>query len=130
MAWDKSKLPAGAVRGIDLWPAQALRPRAQAPEQPKASPMPGDNGFWFDDHQDVAPSEPKTAERNPKYSILGSQPGARRFSFEYAQLLTEGKDLKTEIVARTEECAEAGEQTDEKCNHGSGFIAPAPALIA
>jgi hypothetical protein len=97
MAWDKSKLPAGAVRGIDLWPAQALRPRAQAPEQPKASPMPGDNGFWFDDHQDVASSGPKTAEQNPKYSILGSQPGARRFSFEYAQLLTEGKDLKTEI---------------------------------
>ena len=47
----------------------------------------------------------------------------RLFSLEYAQLLTEGKDLKTEIVARTEECAEAGEKTDEKCNHGTGFIA-------
>ncbi len=47
----------------------------------------------------------------------------RLFSLEYAQLLTEGKDLKTEIVARTEECAEAGEKTVEKCNHGTGFIA-------
>ena len=30
-------------------------------------------------------------------------------SLEDAQLLTEGKDLKAEVVARTEECAEAGE---------------------
>src|SRR4029453_558045 len=28
-------------RGIDLWPAKALWARAKAPEQPKASPMPG-----------------------------------------------------------------------------------------
>ena len=45
------------------------------------------------------------------------------FSLEYAQLLTEGKDLETEVVARTEESAEAGEQSDEKWNHGTGFIA-------
>jgi hypothetical protein len=46
--------------------------------------------------------------------------------------LTEGKNLKREVVARTEESAEAGE--DKKWNHGTGFIAkepvPAPALIA
>src|SRR4030095_1700095 len=35
-------------RGIDLWPAKALWARAKAPEQPKASPMPGDNGFRFE----------------------------------------------------------------------------------
>jgi hypothetical protein len=40
MAWDKSKLPAGAARCIDLWPAQALRPQAKAAEQTKASAMP------------------------------------------------------------------------------------------
>ena len=38
----------------------------------------------------------------------------RLFSLEYAQLLTEGKDLKAEVVARTEECAEAGEEADKK----------------
>jgi hypothetical protein len=62
-------------------------------------------------------------EQNPKYSILDSQPSARLFSLEYAQLLTEGKNLKAEVVAGTEECAEAGEEADEKCNHESGFIA-------
>ena len=48
---------------------------------------------------------------------------ARNFSFEYAQLLTEGKDLETEVAAGTEESAEAGEAADEKWNHGPGFIA-------
>ena len=45
------------------------------------------------------------------------------FSLEYGQLLTEGKDLKAEVVARTEECAEAGEEADKKWNHEFGFIA-------
>ena len=107
--------------GIELWPARGLWLRPEAPEQTKASAMPGDHGFWFDDNQDVAPCRPKAAEQSPKYSILDSQPRVRLFSLEYTQLLTEGKNLKGEVVARTEECAEAGE--DEKWNHGSGFIA-------
>ena len=83
---------------------------------------------------DVVPCRPKAAKQNPKYSILGSQPRLRVFSPEYRQLLTEGKDLKTEIVARTEEWAEASEQTDKKCNqwdriYSTGSV-PAPALIA
>jgi hypothetical protein len=52
--------------GIDLWPTKALWARAQAPEQPKASAMPGDNGFWLDDDQDVPPCRPKAPEQNPK----------------------------------------------------------------
>ena len=84
--------------------------------------MPGDNGFWLNDDQDMAPCRPKTAEQNPKYSILGSQPRARNPSFKYAQLLTEGKDLETEAVAGTEESAEAGQEADQKWNHGPGFI--------
>jgi hypothetical protein len=84
--------------GIDLWPAQPLWPRAQVPEQPKASPMPGDNGFWFDNDQGPAPCRPKSAEQNPKYPILHSQPRTRSFSLEHAQLLTEGTDLETEVV--------------------------------
>ena len=45
------------------------------------------------------------------------------FPFEYAQLLTEGTDLKAEAGAGTEESAEAGEKADEKWNHEFGFIA-------
>jgi hypothetical protein len=47
----------------------------------------------------------------------------RLFTLEYAQLLTEGKDLEAEVVAGTEECAEAGKEVDEKWNHEPGFIA-------
>ena len=62
----RQSLDEGSNLGIDLWPAQALGPRSKAPEQPKASAMPGDNGFWFDNNQGVAPCGPKTAKQNPK----------------------------------------------------------------
>jgi hypothetical protein len=75
---------------IDLWPAKALWARVQAPEQSKASPMPGDNGFWFDDNEGDVPGRPQTAKQNPKYSILDSQSRVRPFSLEYAELLTQG----------------------------------------
>ena len=45
------------------------------------------------------------------------------FSLEYIQLLTESKNLKGEVVARTEECAQAGDEADKKWNHEFGFIA-------
>jgi hypothetical protein len=109
--------------GIDYWPAKALWPRAKAPEQPKASPMPDDHGLWFDDNQDAAPCRSKAAEQNPKYPILDSQPRARDLPFEYAHLLSEGQDLQAEVVAGTKESAEAGEQVEEKWNHETGFIA-------
>ena len=54
----RHSLDESSYLGIDLWPAQALGPRSKAPEQPKASPMPGDNGFWFDNSQGVAPCRP------------------------------------------------------------------------
>ncbi len=75
--------------------------------------MPGDNGFWFDDNQDVAPRRPKPPDQNPKHPILDSQPAARTFSLEYAQLLAKGEDLQTQTVTAidedAEECEEAGE---------------------
>jgi hypothetical protein len=45
--------------GIDLWSARALWARAQAPEQPKASPMPGDNGFWSNEGQRRPTRQPR-----------------------------------------------------------------------
>jgi hypothetical protein len=85
--------------------------------------MPGDHGFWFDNDEDLAPCRPKTPEQDPKDSILDSHPRARKSSLEYAQLLPQRNDLETEAVARTEESAEAGEEAEEKWNHGTGFIA-------
>jgi hypothetical protein len=72
--------------------------------------MPGDHGFWFDDNQDLAPCRPKAAEQDPKDSILDSQPGVRLFSPEDTQLLTQSKDLETEVAARAEESGKASQQ--------------------
>jgi hypothetical protein len=76
--------------------------------------MPGDNGFRFDDDQDVAPCGPETAEQNPEYSVFHSKPRVRMFSLEYAQLLPEDKDLQAETVTGTEKGIEEGEEADEK----------------
>jgi hypothetical protein len=51
------------------------------------------------------------------------QARARIFSLEHAHLLTEGTDLKTEVVAGTEEAAEAGEKPKGKWHHGTALIA-------
>jgi len=45
------------------------------------------------------------------------------FSLEHAQLLTEGTDLETEVVAGTEEAAGAGEKLKGKSHHGTGSTA-------
>jgi hypothetical protein len=50
--------------------------------------MPADNRFWLDNDQDISSCRAKSTEQNPKYSLLDSQPRARMFSFEHAQLLT------------------------------------------
>ena len=122
-----------AKLGMDLGPAPPLGARSKAPEQSKTSPMPSDHGLGFDDDQDVVPGRPEPAERYPKQPILDAQPRARILSLQYAELLAKGQDLEAEAVTGTEEGAEGGEETQEKWNHGLGFMAyesvPAPALI-
>ncbi len=112
--------------GIDLWPAKPLCPRSKAPEQSKAGPMPGHNGLGFDDDQNFVPRRPEAAEKHPKQPIPDAQPRTRILSLEYAELLTEGKDLKAETVAAAEKGAEAGEERTEEWHHGLGFIAYGP----
>ncbi len=57
---------------------------------------------------------------------------ARMFSLEYAQLLTEGKNLQAQTATGMEEGVEEGQDAAEKWDHGPGFIAkgfvPASAL--
>jgi hypothetical protein len=91
------------------------------PDQTKASPVPSDDGLWFDDDQSLAPSRLEPAERNPKHSILDSQSRARSFPLQYAQLLTESKDLKSETATGTGKSAEAVEELNHKCNHEQRF---------
>jgi len=43
-----------------------------------------------------------------------SEPRTGVFALQYAQLLAQGKDLKADVVPRTEIRAEAAEKADEK----------------
>ena len=83
----------GSNLGIELWPARALCTRSKAPEQTKASTMPGDDSLWLNNNQGIAPRRSEPTEQNPKYAILDLQSRARIFSLEHAQLLAESKDL-------------------------------------
>ena len=84
--------------------------------------MPGNNGFGFYDDKSIFPSRPKAVKQDPKQSIPSSQPGARVFSVEHAQLLPQGENFKTEIVSRTEKGTEKKEITDGMCDHRLGLI--------
>ena len=81
--------------------------------------MPGNNGFRFDGNQRIASCGPITAEKNPEYPISDSQLRTRMFSLEYAQLLTDGNDLRAEAVTRTEEALRKARAPTK-----NGIIAP------
>jgi hypothetical protein len=68
--------------------------------------MPTYNGFGFDNDKNIAPSRPKPPKQNPKQPIPDSQPRARVLSVKHTHLLTQSKNFKTEIAARTEKGTE------------------------
>ena len=84
--------------------------------------MPCNDGFWFDHDKSISPSWPKLVKQNPKRSVSGLQSKSRTLSVEYAQLLTKGKEFKTEIAAGTEKGGEKQEKAGEICEHERKFI--------
>jgi hypothetical protein len=59
----------------------------------------------------------KAEAAESEHPIPHSQPRARMFSLEHAQLLAKGKDLEAEVLAGTEGSADAGEESKAKWNH-------------
>ena len=49
----------------------AARSRSPAPEEAKASTVPTDHSFWFDDQEDSGPTRPKAAQGGPEQPIAG-----------------------------------------------------------
>jgi len=83
--------------------------------------MPADNGSRFDDYHNAAPIKPKPAKQNPKYSIPGTQMRAGMSSVQYAKLLAQGKNFKTEVIPRTEKHAKTGQNSKEQFDHEAAF---------
>jgi hypothetical protein len=67
--------------------------------------MPRNDRLRFDDNEDIT----RSAE-NPSYPVLDPQLRARMFSLENTKLLTEGEDLKTEVVTGTKVGAQEAEK--------------------
>jgi hypothetical protein len=93
----------------DLWPP-AVRTRPPAPVEAKPRPMPADDGFWFDDHEDIGPVGPDAAERGPKPSVARIQGRPRSLALQYCDLLAKSEDLQGDISDIT-----AGTKEDEEC---------------
>lgn len=79
--------------------------------------MPAHDGRKLYDQQDARPSGPQAAEGQPEQPIPLVQPGARVVGFADDHLLPQGGKLKSEVVPRTEECAEPGEESQEELGH-------------
>ena len=65
--------------------------------------MPADDGFWFDDQQDIGPAGPDAAERGPKQSIARTHGRPRSLALQYGDLLPERQDLKRNITPTAKE---------------------------
>jgi hypothetical protein len=76
--------------------------------------VPVANRFRFGDNQNISPRKPKGAEQDLNYAILNSQWGAGLYWLECAQLLTQGKDLDSAVVAGTQKSADACEKSKAK----------------
>ena len=112
----QTSIHASSNLGIDLWPAKALWPRSKAPEQTKASPMPGDNGFWFDNDQDIAPCRPKPAEQNPKHPIRPPKFRPPELSIQNGKLLAK-QVFQREVRTQPEGAWDQREQPQNRQNH-------------
>jgi hypothetical protein len=59
-------------------------------EQAETGTMPSHDIFGLDHDKGISPSRPKSVKKDPEQLISGSEPRARMFSVEHAQLLTQG----------------------------------------
>ena len=73
-----------------------------SPEQPKAFPVPADDGRSFDDKDAGLPVVPNGVQPGPEQSISGSQFRSLDGALENAELMAESEDLKLQRRAAPE----------------------------
>ena len=79
--------------------------------------MPSDDGFRFDDEQDIGPTRPKATECGPKQAVASflRRPGS--LAFEHGELLAESEDLKRGIGPCPEESPEGNQDGEQELKH-------------
>ena len=102
----------------DRWAPSSTVADFPRPEQPKARPMPGDDGFRFHDHQRGPPATSNPAQPNPEEPVGG---GKLRPSLggalEYADLMTQGQVLELQRGSRFQERREGRSQDWQHSEH-------------
>jgi len=94
---------------IDSAPAAT---RAQAPVEPEAGAMPADDGLGLDHDQRIGPARPKAPQSQPEQAVEVVQAGPWMFALEHGDLLAQGKNLQTKIMACAKERAQVGEERE------------------
>ena len=92
----------------------AMRPRFPTPIKPKSSPMPTDDRFRLDNHEDFGPAGPKAAERGPEEPVTGVQRWTRSLALEDGDLLAESQNLQGSIGSGTKESAHGGPEGNKE----------------
>ena len=56
--------------------------------------MPSDDGFGFDDEEDIGPAGPEATEDGPKEPVASVEGRPWALAFEHGDLLAESKDFQ------------------------------------
>ena len=93
-------------------------PHLPGPEQSKAGPMPGQDGFRLDDGQRCAPVAPEAGEADPQEAVAGGQ--FRTFcgeSLKHADLVAQGQVFELQRGTRTQNRRQDGKERRKKNKH-------------
>ena len=87
------------------------------PIKPKSSPMPTDDRFRLDNHEDFGPAGPKAAERGPEEPVTAVQGWTRSLALEDGDLLAESQDFQGGIDSGPEESAHGSPEGEQELKH-------------
>ena len=79
--------------------------------------VPSDDGFRFDNQEDIGPARPKAAESGSKHPVTGAQGRPWVLPFEDGDLLAESQDFECGLGASPEARAEGNHEREKKLEH-------------
>ena len=86
------------------------RSRAPSPVETETLAMPADDGFRFDEDEDVGPAGPDAVQGDPEEPVERVQRRPRPFPLENGELLSQGENFEGGVAAIAEEDADGGNE--------------------
>ena len=79
--------------------------------------MPPRYGFRLDNRQDLGPAPPEPSQEHPEQPIDPAEKWPVVFAFEDAYLVTQGGQLKPEVMPTAKERPQPTQETHKKADH-------------